>query len=135
MLDVIRELGHGGIAARWSKVSKSGGRHTRRMHRTAVRRAKGILEMLLPRDRKENRKNEKCTHLGRSKTRTHTEQVRDSRENTQELQPIGHVAFSHNVIFNFPVVYGWRRVGLMAWPWFVEVGGVGTCTIMVETLF
>lgn len=62
------------------------------MRRAAARRAKGILEMLLPRDRKETRKNEKCTHLGRSETRTQTAQVRDSRENTQELKPIGHVA-------------------------------------------
>lgn len=92
MLDVIRELRHGGIAARWSKVRKGRGRHIRRMHKAAVRRAKGILEMLLPKGRKENRKNEKCTHLGRSETRTQTAQVRDSGENTQGLKPIGHVA-------------------------------------------
>lgn len=70
VLDVIRELEHGRIAARWSKVrTRIEKQHTQRTQSIALSRAEGGSEMLLPRDWKEKWKNVKCISSGRLQAR------------------------------------------------------------------
>lgn len=94
VLDVIRELGHGGIASKWSKVSTGiEEQHTQRTRSAALSRTEGGSEMLLPGDWRVNRKNVKCINLGRSQTRA---QGKHNRENMQKLKPMSqcHLAVS-----------------------------------------
>lgn len=83
VLDVIRELEHGRIAARWSKVSTRIEKpHTQRTHSAALSRAVGGSEMLLSGEWKEKCiKNVKCIHLGRSQARACIAKGKHNREN------------------------------------------------------
>lgn len=82
----------------------------------AVSRAEGFLGIPLPRDRQENRRNEKCMYLGRSQRTTQPVQVRAYQESAMMCSPFRHYSYILYIMLYVTSLWQADRVGILTRP-------------------